>query len=74
MHNEIKVMEMNMFFEVQGADAELKLSAFDKTRVGPVSFLRAGWNRVDGVFQKLFMKSSIKPVIRSLITDRDACG
>lgn len=37
MHNEIKVMEMNMFFEVQGAHSELKLSAFDKTRVEAVS-------------------------------------
>ncbi len=37
MHNEIKVMEMNMFFEVQWAHSELKLSAFDKTRVEAVS-------------------------------------
>ena len=37
MHNEIKVMEMNMFFEVQGAHSELILSAFYKTRVEAVS-------------------------------------
>lgn len=30
-------MEMNMFFEVQGAHSELKLSAFDKTQVEAVS-------------------------------------
>lgn len=68
MHNEIKVMEMNMFFEVQEAHSELKLSAFDKTPVEAVSHCVIFKYKVD-IFWSLFMKASIRAVIGCLITD-----
>lgn len=72
MHNEIKVMEMNMFFEVQGAHSELILSAFYKTRVEAVShcvIFKYGVGQCCRCLRSLFMKASIGVVIRCLITD-----